>query len=543
MSSSDDPPNESIKIDEYGMVTNREDFLKLQKSKMLGEGHARIQQSSWSELERYGSKLYPSWLDPEGNFNPAIFATEIISNLNIKTDIETDTCYLYDPNIGIYDKNGDARLAAIIDACLERQNRQHRTTETIFLIHKKTQQKLPFSVKIAVENGLLDPKTQSLTEFTPEEFVTSKIPVRYDKTVDCPEIKKFLSEVVVEDQIPILQEMIGYCLLKELPIHISFVLLGEGANGKSTFMNLLNNFLGQENCSHVSVQQLCESKFESAQLYGKLANICDDLPSEALKSVGPFKNLTGNAPIMAQYKHKNPFDFLNTAKMFWACNKLPPASEYTKAYYRRFIILMFDRFFLGSKADIRKLEKLTTPTELSGLLNFALEGLARLLKNSQFSSSVSIEETRQQYIRTANSCLSFIEEQTAIDTEPNAIIADDTFDTAYVNYCNKNKLPIQKKAQLTITMQRSRPEAKHTVQRIFGKLTHAWQHLKFVTTVTTVTGFDSLAEISNHNSIKKREGVTDVTVVTNPEVQGAIAVLNRPLKRLLQHWSKENVAV
>jgi putative DNA primase/helicase len=460
---------------------------------------------------------FESWCDDDGAFNPALLAKDIVDNFNIKTDAVSDLLYFFDYEKGVYDRNGDAKLRTVINNCLANENRQHRTTETIYLVHSKTLTTLEFSAKIAVENGLLDPKTHSLEPFTPNEFVTARLPVRYDKNADCPNIKTFLSEVLEQDQIPIAQEMTGYCLLKELPIHTSFVLLGLGANGKSTFMKLLDAFLGPENCSHVTLQQLCEGKFELAELYGKLANICDDLPGDALKSVGNFKNLTGNAPIMAQFKHKNPFSFLNVAKLFWACNKLPAASEDTIAYYRRFIILMFNRYFLGAHADTRKIDKLTTPNELSGLLNYALEGLERLLKRGQFSSSETVEETRQQYIRTADSCQSFIEESTEIDTEPNAIIADETFYTAYVNFCNKNKLPIQKKAQLTITMQRTRPEAKHTVQRILGKLTHVWQFVKFVTTVTTVTGGLPNAKIQNQNSIIEKVVVTPVTVVTNPE--------------------------
>jgi putative DNA primase/helicase len=458
---------------------------------------------------------FSSWCDEDGNFNPALLAKDIVENYEIKTDPASDLLFFYDYDIGIYDRNGDAKLRTVIDSCLGSENRQHRTTETIYLVHSKTQTKIEFSPKIACLNGLLNVKTQTLEAFTPSEFVTVKIPVRYDKNIDCPIANTFLSEILEADQIPIAQEMIGYCLLREYPIHTSFVLLGPGANGKSTFLNLLNAFLGPENCSHATLQQLCEGKFELAQLYGKLANICDDLPGDALKSVGNFKNLTGNAPIMAQFKHKTPFDFLNIAKLFWACNKLPAASEDTIAYYRRFDILQFNKYFLGSKADIKLLEKLITPTELSGLLNYALEGLERLLKQSQFSNSESVEQTRQQYIRTADSCQSFIEETTEIDTSPKAIIPDDVFYEAYVSYCNSHKLPIQKKAQLTISMQRNRPEAKHTVQRIQGKLTHVWQFIKFVTTVTTVTGLPVFSELSNIQIYKKRESlVTPITVVT-----------------------------
>jgi len=139
----------------------------------------------------------------------------------------------------------------------------------------------------------------------------------------------------------------------------------------------------------------------------------------------------------------------------------------------------------------------------------------------QFSSSQSIEATRQQYMRTADSCQSFIEEQTEITTDPDAIIPDETLYQTYVAYCNTQKLPIQKKAQLTISMQRNRPEAKHTTERIQGKTTHAWQYLKFVTTVTTVTSLLLLSEDSELQNYRKREvPVTAVTVVTPERVCG-----------------------
>jgi putative DNA primase/helicase len=307
-------------------------------------------------------------------------------------------------------------------------------------------------------------------------------------------------------------------------------------------MNLLTAFLGIDNCSHVTLQQLCEGKFELAQLYGKLANVCDDLPGDALKSVGNFKNLTGNAPIMGQFKHKNPFDFLNIAKLFWACNKLPAASEDTIAYYRRFVILQFNKYFLGSKADIKLLEKLITPTELSGLLNYALEGLERLLKQSQFSNSVTVEETRQQYIRTADSCQAFIEEQTEIDLNPDTYIPDDIFYQAYVTYCHTNKLPTQKKAQLTQSMQRCRPETEHVQQRVNKKLIRVWRYAKFVTTVTTVTARHLLDEFLSQNSIKSEPPVTDVTPVTPgenspPEPAGGFPPVERTCGQCL-FWHK-----
>ena len=461
---------------------------------------------------------FSSWCDESGSFNPARFAKDIVDNYPIKTDRLNDQLYFYDETRGFWDRNGDAWIRTIIDACLGNENRQHRTTETIYLVHSQTFTTIKESHKIAVQNGLLDPETQRLEPFTPLEFVTVRLPVRYEMGADCPMIKKFMAEIFEPDQIPMVQEMIGYCLLREMLIHTSMVLLGEGWNGKTTFIDIVNAFLGAENCSHVTLQNLCEGKFELAQLYGKLANICDDLPGTALKSVGNFKNLTGNAPIMAQFKHKNPFDFLNTAKMFWTCNKLPPPSEDTVAYYRRFLILPLTKKFIpGINADLNLVKKLTTPEELSGLLNYALEGRSRLLAQGRFTNSKTVDETRVQYIRTADSCQAFIEEMTEIDSSPDAFITDEILYKEYVSYCRENRLPvIQRKAQLTVAMQRDRPEAKHTKERVKGKGVLGWQFIKFVPTDPAVPADLLLRDFSgNQNSKNKKEAGTSGTSGTN----------------------------
>jgi phage/plasmid-associated DNA primase len=232
---------------------------------------------------------------------------------------------------------------------------------------------------------------------------------------------------------------------------------------------------------------------------------------------------------MAQYKHKDPFDFLNTAKMLWACNKLPPASEDTIAYYRRFIILQLNKCFLGPEADIHLLDKLTTPEELSGLLNYALEGLKRLLTQGRFSSSNTIEQTRLQYIRTSDSCMAFIEETTEIDIEPDAYIADDVLYAAYVTYCRTNRLPVQKKAQLTIALQKTRPEATHTVLRVLGKNTHVWKFLKTVPTATTATASLYIANFESKFT-KGEVPVAAVAVDTPAQVETTVATQKNNLK-------------
>jgi putative DNA primase/helicase len=400
----------------------------------------------------------------------------------------------------------------------------HRTTESLFLVHSKTLTTTLPSSKIALINGLLDPKTQVLEDFTPDEFVTVKMSIIYDVNAKCPEILKFFNEIAPEDMQPQFEEIFGYCLLSELPIHKTTVLLGEGSNGKSTFLDLLTVFLGKENVCHVSLQEMCEGKFERAELQHKLANIVDDLPGTELKMLAPFKTLTGNAPIMAQRKYGNPFNFWNTSKTLFGCNKLPKASEDTIAFYRRFNIIPFTRFFIGATDDKDKLKKMTTPTELSGLLNLALAGLKRLLTNGDYTNCKTIEENRQFYIKSSDSCKAFAEEMLEASDEPQDHVPTQTLYRAYVAYCKQNRLPkLESKPQLTQAIRQTFPDAEQTTARLDLKVVHVWQYLKLknVASVADVTGSLLLARFQNENIGRVEKPVTNVTLATNSILDGA----------------------
>ena len=94
------------------------------------------------------------------------------------------------------------------------------------------------------------------------------------------------------------------------------VLIGEGANGKSTFTNLIRAFLGEKNCSAIPMQDLATDKFAASRLYGKLANLYPDLPSIGIGDTSKLKALSGSDTIDAQEKFKSLFGFRNTANLF-----------------------------------------------------------------------------------------------------------------------------------------------------------------------------------------------------------------------------------
>jgi len=283
-----------------------------------------------------------------------------------------------------------------------------------------------------------------LKEHSPDYKLTVRIPVKYDPSADCLKIRNFLSEILQEEDIPVIEELFGYCLFRRYFIHKAFMFVGSGNNGKTTLIHLLERFLGEENVSNEPLHALSENRFAAAKLTGKLANTYADLPARALKETGIFKALTGEDRITAEEKFKKPFEFRNTAKLIFSCNELPPTYDSSDAFFNRWIILNFPNKFEGEKADPHILDKLTTEQELSGLLNLALEGLKRLLQRGDFSRSISTEEAREQYIRMSDPLAAFVEE--CVEEDPNVWISKDEFYAAFCEYCREKRLPIISKS-------------------------------------------------------------------------------------------------
>ena len=329
-----------------------------------------------------------------------------------------------------------------------------------------------------------------------------------------PTNKKILNSSFQEEiRLISLQEAIGYTLLKEMRFHKAFMLIGDGSDGKSTFLNLLQRFIGKENFSNITLQELCYNRFASANLYGKMANISADLPKTAIETAGRFKMLTGADTISAEFKHKNAFQFVNVAKMWYSCNEFPQTTEDTLAYVRRWKIFNCNNVFIGENCDPKILEKLTTPEELSGFLNYALEGLKRLLTNGRFSLNETEESLRESILKLSNPTKAFLENKTAESKDAKDYIPEAELYTKFIEYCDKENLPTVRKAQFTTALKEYCPNVKQTNQRILGKPTPVYQYLKKKATVTTVT--PNLLGTTNTEILTESNKVA-VTAVTDP---------------------------
>lgn len=426
------------------------------------------------------------WL--RGVFQPVAFAEYLISKYYIKTDRDDDAIYVYNPTTGIYLPTGESVIVEEMAVELGEQNRNRYFSDVKHHIHGKTyfdRPKKP-NAKIALFNGLLDVQTGEITSFTPKEFVTIQVPITYVQAADCPKIRKFIEEIVGEEQGPLIQEFIGYCLYPGYPLHKALMLVGGGANGKTTLIKLITWFLGSQNVTSLSLQELCSDRFAPAQLKDKLANLCADLPDKGLQRTGQFKMLTGNDPMSSAQKFRDYLHWINRAKMMFSTNRVPETSDDTIAFFRRWEIVECANYFPPDEQDPNILKKICTPTEMSGLLNFALEGLHRLLKKGGFSNPVDYDEMRKVYIRKSNSARAFIEENLKFDVSPNSYISERELYEKYVLWCRQNNLPVKRKGELTQNIHQHLPEAKQSTEYIDKEKTiHVWRYVALSELTTT----------------------------------------------------------
>lgn len=400
--------------------------------------------------QKYGVIILPTYrgevekyFDERGRFIAKRVGDDIMQEMKFVTAFDNEECYYYDG--GIYKIGGEKKIKEEVDKVLGEYTTTVRRSEVINYIKTATYiDRRAFNSDkflLNLQNGLLDVKTRKLMPHTPEVISTIQLPITYNTTQKCDQIKQFFIEIVKAEDIPVLEEIIGYCLYGAYPISKAVILTGSGSNGKSVFLNMLKVFLGEDNTCSISLQDLCGNRFASSFLYGKLANLYPDLSSKALHNTGMFKILTGGDRAGAEKKFGAHFEFDNIAKMIFSCNELPASDDDTDAFFRRLIFINFPNTFSKEKGNLdeKKLAKITTNEELSGLLNASLDALDRLIARGQFSKGISTEETREKYLTMSDSVAAYC--LNCLDQDSTNTIEKQELYNGYCQYCREKSIP------------------------------------------------------------------------------------------------------
>ena len=369
-------------------------------------------------------------------------ADVFLENFHFITVMQTDEILMY--SNGVYKRGAEALIKKEIENVIPPEILTKNLIEEVLGHIQRTTyvplEKLnsdPYILNL--KNGLLDIRTFEFKPHTPEVLSTIQIPVEYKPDAKSELWERIIHEDLYEEDISVLQEAFGYAFFYDNRAQKMVIFLGQGSNGKSLILHVLEKMLGEENVSHIAPQTLVTNDFSLSVLQGKLANIYADLPNLPMQSVGRLKALVSGDTITADKKFKDQFDIKPRTKFYFSANQLPKVADDTIAFFRRLIIIPFPKTFDESKADPDLFEKLTRPEELSGILNWSLEGLRRLIQNHfRFSYHKTVEEIMDMYTRAADPVKAFLDEETVED--PNAYIVKQDLYRAYVEYVTSHKL-------------------------------------------------------------------------------------------------------
>lgn len=455
---------------------------------------------------------------------------------NFKTTRIDDNNEVWIYKEGIYLPEGKSYIQEEVRIILEKNYTTQLVNQIISKIEADTfiEQDIFFNKQneqtelIPIIDGLLNIKSKEILPFTDKIYYFNKLPLKFNKTKNCNKFINFLKDILKkEEDIKIVQELFGYCLYKKYKWKRSFMFEGGGDNGKSQLLKILTEkFLGIENCKNLSLSSIeGKDNFMMAELQNKLVNVSADITDEAVNDSGNFKNLTGGDPVSCNRKFKNTATFVNYAKMIFATNELPITKDDSGGFWGRWILIEFPNRFLpeneynllseGEKENCKIaitniIENICDENELSGILNWSLEGYARLRKQDRFSYTESRNDTKRRWLMKANSVLAFINDYIVEDYDGYCIKTD--FKQNYLNFCKNHKLKVKSDKVIKITLE-NELGAYSDRKIILQEQKHVWSGIKLVKVVKVAMVNELYRE--NENSPKSQKTMEKLTTLTN----------------------------
>lgn len=343
----------------------------------------------------------------DGKFLHDAFGDYLIKKYNI-VKIEK-RLYMYQE--GSYVSCEDALGAIIVNLIPNLSMNKKREVKDYVKDKCRDMQEAPEQI-ICVKNGLLNIKTLEFKSHDPEIVTRNKINLNYYEQESNNDIDAIMDNLAVHDKevITLLYEMIGYCLYRGMPFQKVFILVGNGANGKSTLLNMVTKLLGEENVSHVDLKEIVTNRFGKSELYGKLANIADDCSGNYLEDISAMKRITGESYTSIEFKNQNSFSTKINTKTILSYNTIPRMNDTTDGLSRRLVIIPLNAVFKKGlpNYDPYISEKLKNEKNLEYVLYKSVKAIHEVLQKLEFTIPKQVEERTNEYLRENNPVLNFI---------------------------------------------------------------------------------------------------------------------------------------
>ena len=327
-----------------------------------------------------------------------------------------------------YFKNGvyvPANIDGIMIKHLPQLKKQQRTEVLSFMmayIDKNTE--VSSANYIAFANGIYDVSEGKLEPFTNDKVMTNKINWNYNPDAYSELVDQVLNNLACDDEQVrmLLEELIGYTFYRRNELRKAFMLKGKKHNGKSTFLDMLAHLLGEDNISALDLSDLSH-EYKAAGLFGKLANLGDDIEDEFIPSAGIFKKVVSGDRMSANVKFAAPIEFNPYCKLIFSGNTIPRLGrgKDSDAIIDRLVIIPFNASFSKNKNNLNTWIKydLRTAECMEYLVKIGLEGLKRVLTNNGFTTTEAIKQELTDYAESINPITTFfVEMGDSMEHEP-----------------------------------------------------------------------------------------------------------------------------
>ena len=323
--------------------------------------------------------------------------------------------FIYDKDLGRY-VPGEDKVRKILADSMELEWSPTRVNDVLTWFRDSSPRlwDAPPLDRVNVLNGILGLESGDLEPHSEDYLSPVQINAAWDPEAVCPEIDRFVQCVFPYDAHEVFFQLAGLFLTPNSRCQKAVLFLGSGAggSGKSVATALLRTFLGPWNVSNVPLHDLTEGCYSLAELRGKLLNISADVPERDFDDTTVFKQIVDGqlAVIRAPRKHRDPIQFQPFARLLASASRVPQSADNSLGYLRRWLVVPFDTSFNESALDSALLEKLTTPEELSGLLNRAVAGHRELLETGRLTETEKMARAKQGFDQESDSTRLFLQE-------------------------------------------------------------------------------------------------------------------------------------
>lgn len=265
----------------------------------------------------------------------------------------------------------------------------------------------------------------------PEDFLTYQLKFNYDENAKCPLFDAYLLKVLPDlSSRLVLQEFSGY-IFTPLQLEKILVLYGSGRNGKSVYFNVIQALIGIDNILTYSLDKF-NHEYNRAKLFNALLNYSSEKGSEL--NIEIFKALISGEPQQAREPHGKSFTIRNKVRFIMNANGLPKETEQTSAYFERYLILPFETYIKKEDRDSTLADKIIR-NELSGVFNWLLAGVKRILLQGHFTECEKANDALSEFKKQSDNVALFLEDKNYIPSKTLKISVESLY-IEYRKFCH-----------------------------------------------------------------------------------------------------------